>query len=102
MHIQRLFTGRGGYLIAATRETWSCSRPKLRSLSTTAIRKAAPLYVDAARLANDIHHTCQWGIGKRWGEYAFHVLLTGMIPIRILDQKCPCQTFESRIRSIEV
>jgi len=26
------------------------------------------LKVNQARLMEDIHHTCQWGIGERWGE----------------------------------
>jgi hypothetical protein len=27
------------------------------------------LKVNKARLMQDIHHTCQWGTGERWGEY---------------------------------
>lgn len=27
------------------------------------------LKVDQARLMKDIHNTCQWGPGERWGEY---------------------------------
>lgn len=27
------------------------------------------LKVNKARLMRDIHHTCQWGTGERWGEY---------------------------------
>jgi hypothetical protein len=27
------------------------------------------LKVNQARLMEDIHHTCQWGIGEPWGEY---------------------------------
>lgn len=27
------------------------------------------LKVNRARLMEDLHHTCQWGMGERWGEY---------------------------------
>jgi hypothetical protein len=27
------------------------------------------LKVNQGRLMEDIHHTCQWGTGERWGEY---------------------------------
>jgi len=30
----------------------------------------ASLKVNQDRLMEDIHHTCQWGTGERWGEYA--------------------------------
>ena len=30
------------------------------------------LKVNQDRLWNDIHHTCQWGKGERWGEYVSH------------------------------
>lgn len=29
----------------------------------------ASLKVDQKRLMEDLHHTCQWGTGERWGEY---------------------------------
>jgi len=29
----------------------------------------ASLKVDKDRLMKDLHHTCQWGTGERWGEY---------------------------------
>jgi hypothetical protein len=28
------------------------------------------LKVNQGRLMEDIHHTCQWGTGERWGQYA--------------------------------
>lgn len=41
------------------------------------------LRVDRARLMEELHHTCQWGEGKRWGRYvdvlSFMSCLGGLI-----------------------
>ena len=31
------------------------------------------LKVNQGRLMEDIHYTCQWGTGERWGEYASNI-----------------------------
>ena len=31
----------------------------------------ASLKVKQDRLMGDIHHTCQWGVGERWGKYVY-------------------------------
>ena len=42
--------------------------------------------VDQDRLWGDIHHTCQWGRGSRWGEFVFpfqsiqHVSTNFLVP----------------------
>lgn len=28
----------------------------------------ASLKIDGDRLMRDLHHTCEWGKGERWGE----------------------------------
>lgn len=33
----------------------------------------ASLKVNTGRLMEDIHYSCQWGTGERWGEYV-HLL----------------------------
>lgn len=53
--------------------------PKKRVFSTTSTWRLhtkemdedtlASLKVDKDRLMKDLHHTCQWGTGERWGEY---------------------------------
>ncbi|EOA90936.1 uncharacterized protein SETTUDRAFT_125301 [Exserohilum turcica Et28A] len=40
------------------------------------------LKVNQARLMDDIHHTCQWGIGERWGEKPTE---TGMARLALSD-----------------
>lgn len=42
-------------------------------ISTTSLKEDdfKTLKVDQQRLMSDIHHTCQWGTGKRWGRHAF-------------------------------
>lgn len=34
------------------------------------------LKVDQKRLVEDLHYTCQWGTGERWGEYVVHLFTT--------------------------
>lgn len=68
-------------LRAARGNSWSLRtcRQTQRSFSVTPIWQLhtkemneellAGLKVNQGRLMEDIHHTCQWGSGQRWGEY---------------------------------
>jgi hypothetical protein len=37
------------------------------------------LKVNQGRLMEDIHHTCQWGTGERWGESVYLQSMSGAI-----------------------
>lgn len=47
---------------------WNLSR---RALATAAMsdEQLSRLRVNQDRLLKDLHHSCQWGQGTRWGEY---------------------------------
>ena len=56
---------KGQPLKARSRAFASCSRLDVDLTEDL----AAGLKVKQDRLMGDIHHTCQWGMGERWGEY---------------------------------
>lgn len=70
--------------VSARARSFSCRAP-FRAPSTTSVNHAelGRLKVDQARLMKDIHHTCGWGTGKKWGRYgtiSYHramVVITG-------------------------
>lgn len=47
---------------------FSSSPAVLLSVAEMSRKDLAGLRVDQNRLMNDIHSTCEWGKGERWGE----------------------------------
>lgn len=64
------------------------------------------LKVNKERLMEDLHHTCQWGTGKRWGEYAASLPSTTYNGLRNSEQKqkqgWPVLRFLTQIRAYEI
>ncbi len=67
------------------------------SLATTAMseEQLCALHVQMERLMKDLHHSCQWGSGDRWGEYVFQLSVfryrsrTLSTPTLLAGQKSP-------------
>jgi hypothetical protein len=59
-------------------QSFRLHHPAYRSFSTTALRnmkttemteqQLAGVKIDRDRLWRDLHETCEWGKGERWGE----------------------------------
>ena len=60
---------------------FSLSSRRANAAYTTDI---SALKVDADRLCRDIHHTCQWGTGERWGEYVLFLYNMGQVCALVL------------------
>lgn len=54
------------------------------------------LKVNQGRLMEDIHHTCQWGTGERWGEYVNLLSIIGSAQHAECSRK-PTETGMSRL-----
>ena len=71
------------------RDSMSSSSTAKRSFSTTRQlwlrtkemngEQLASLKVDQERLMRELHFTCQWGVGERWGEYVCFFLSSPFI-----------------------
>ena len=55
----------GGYGERRTFSGGSVLRLQTKELDEEALKS---LKVNKKRLMDDLHHTCQWGTGKRWGK----------------------------------
>lgn len=50
------------------RRTFSLSLKQAMLTTELSEAEVSALRANKDRLANDLHHSCQWGFGIRWGE----------------------------------
>ena len=67
------------------RKPWRCDslrRVQRLAITTSVYTSASAPKIDGDRLWADIHHTCQFGLGERWGKYVIvsNVLFLPVIP----------------------
>ncbi|KAK9774129.1 hypothetical protein SCAR479_09243 [Seiridium cardinale] len=59
------------------------AKPVFSLLSVQGLKNEAQIFkVNQGRLMDTLHHTCQWGVGKRWGESTTE---TGMSRLTLSD-----------------
>jgi hypothetical protein len=64
----KLLPCRGSTTYQGLRKSFSTTIHRNMLTSELSEAEVSALRVDKERLAEDLHHSCQWGSGIRWGE----------------------------------
>ena len=75
----------GRIALGYSRKPWRCGslmKVQRLAITTSVYPSASAPKIDGDRLWADIHHTCQFGQGERWGKYVIvsHVPFLPVIP----------------------
>lgn len=65
----KLLSCRGSISYQGLRKSFSTTIYRNMLSSELSEADVSALRVNKERLARDLHHSCQWGFGIRWGEY---------------------------------
>ena len=71
--------------LRSLRKPWRCdslTSVQRLAITTSLYSSASAPKIDGDRLWADIHHTCQFGLGERWGKYVIvsNLLFPPVIP----------------------